>query len=83
MATRTYQANTSPVINWWKIRLFRDGVDQGEIFRVSENDNNPNLIVITPASGKSIRITKEHAVVLAEDLLARYAAEVGAIVREP
>jgi len=81
MAT-TYQANDRAAVPRWHIELFTDGSNQGEIFKITEDPGNTDLITIQAASGKSMTITKEHAVVLAEDLLIHYAALVGNITRE-
>lgn len=80
---RTYQANDRPAVPRWRIVMFKDGESQGPIFKVAEDPGNANRITIQAASGKDITITKEHAVVLSQDLLAHYATEVGDIVRQP
>ena len=80
---RTYKANDRPAVPRWRIVLFQDSSNQGPIFKIAEDPTNTNRITIEAASGKQITITKEHAVVLAEDLITHYGAEVGPIGREP
>ena len=76
----TYRAGDDPVVERWSIDQFEEGRKRGTIFNVREDGD---ILYITPASGKEIRLTKEHAVVMAEDILAKYATEVGTITREP
>ena len=83
MATRTYQANDRPSVPRWRILFFQNGSDQGPIFKIAEDPVNSNRITIVAASGKEMTIQKEHAIVLAEDLITHYGTEVGPIVREP
>ena len=52
----------------------------GPILQVREKGD---VLTVKPTDDKPIRMTKEEAVVLAEDLIANYGAEVGPIVREP
>lgn len=75
-----YRAEDVTAVERWIIDSFEDGQNMGRIFSIREDGD---LLYIMPPSGVEMQIDKTLAVVLAEDLLARYAAEVGTIIREP
>jgi len=82
----SYKATDQEPILQWTVDQWNPHPDDavqgygGPVVTVYEKGD---VLTIKPSYDKPIRMTKEEAIVLAENLIENYAAEVGPIVRQP